>query len=386
MGRTHVRLSICLTMFHLSIHRFWAILRKEFRHIWRDKRTLFLVTLSPAIMLFTFAYLFAFEVQNVRLGVWDADQTATSRRFIASVTADAKFKRTATLNSYADVREALMRGDIHLAIVLPPDFEIKLVAGELAPIQVIADGSDSVTASQTVARFRQRAIDFNRQVAPMSASAGPLIGVQTQAWYNRELNSQYSMVPGLLPIVLILPTLALALAVTRERELGSFETLATTPIRGIEYLLGKLVPYIVFGLVSAIVAILLSLVWFQVPLRGAPIDLVVFTVLYLFASLGETLLIASFLTSQGTAMRVVMLIFFIPSFFMAGIILPIDTRSGIAQITSFFLPATQYVQMTRGIFLKAMGVADLFVQGWYLLALGLVPTLLSLWKFRKQVD
>lgn len=373
-------------MLHFSIHRFWAILQKEFRHIWRDKRTLFLVTLSPAIMLFTFAYLFAFEVQNVRLGVWDADQTATSRRFVASITSDGKFKRTATLKSYADVRGALMRGDIHLAIVIPPDFEIKLFAGELSPIQVVADGSDSVTASQTVARFRQRAMDFNRQVAPVTTSAGPSIGVQTQAWYNRELNSQYSMVPGLLPIVLILPTLALALAVTRERELGSFETLATTPIRGAEYLAGKLVPYIVFGLVSALIAILLSLIWFQVPLRGSPIDLVVFTVFYLFASLGETLLIASFLTSQGTAMRVVLLIFFIPSFFMAGIILPIDTRSGIAQVASFFLPATQYVQMTRGIFLKAMSWLDLFVPGLYLLALGAVPTLSSLWLFKKQVD
>lgn len=337
-------------------------------------------------MLFTFAYLFAFEVQNVRLGVWDLDQTATSRRLIASITSDGKFKRTATLNGYDAVREALMRGTVHLAIIIPPEFEAKLIAGELSPIQVIADGSDSVTASQTVARFRLRAIDFNQKISAVSSNAAPPISVQTQAWYNRELNSQFSMVPGLLPIVLILPTLALALAVTRERELGSFETLATTPIRGIEYLLGKLVPYIVFGLISAFVAILLSIVWFQVPLRGSPIDLVTFTVFYLFASLGETLLIASFLTSQGTAMRVVMLIFFIPSFFMAGIILPIDTRSGVAQIASFLLPATQYVQMTRGIFLKAMGVPDLIAQGLYLLMLGLVPTLISLLLFKKQVD
>jgi len=373
-------------MFPFSFHRLWAILQKEFRHIWRDKRTLFLVTLSPAIMLFTFAYLFAFEVQNVRLGVWDMDRTATSRQFIASLTADGKFKRTETLTSYEGVRNALMHGTIHLAIVIPLDFEAKLIAGELSPVQVIADGSDSVTASQTVARFRQRALDFNRQIAIAGANSTAPISVQTQAWYNRELNSQYSMVPGLLPIVLILPSLALALAVSRERELGSFETLATTPIRGIEYLLGKLIPYIVFGLVSAGIAILLAIVWFHVPLRGAPLDLALFTVIYLFASLGETLFIASFLTSQGTAMRVVLLVFFIPSFFMAGVVLPVDTRSGIAQLVSFFLPATQYVQMTRGIFLKALGVTDLLLPGGYLLALGAVPTLISLLMFKKQVD
>jgi len=381
-----VRLSICLAMFPFSIHRLWAILQKEFRHIWRDKRTLFLVTLSPAIMLFTFAYLFAFEVQNVRLGVWDMDRTATSRQFIASITADSKFKHSQTLDGYEGVRNALMHGTIHLAIVIPLDFEAKLIAGELSPVQVIADGSDSVTASQTVARFRQRALDFNRQIAITGANSTAPISVQTQAWYNRELNSQYSMVPGLLPIVLILPSLALALAVSRERELGSFETLATTPIRGIEYLLGKLIPYIVFGLVSAGIAILLAIVWFHVPLRGTPMNLALFTVIYLFASLGETLFIASFLTSQGTAMRVVLLVFFIPSFFMAGVILPVDTRSGIAQLVSSFLPATQYVQMTRGIFLKALGIPDLLAQGLYLAALGAVPTLISLWMFKKQVD
>lgn len=347
---------------------------------------MFLVTLSPAIMLFTFAYLFALEVQNVRLGVWDMDQTATSRAFIASITADGKFQRTETLTSYDSVREALMRGDIHAGVVIPSGFEAKLLAGQLSPIQLVADGSDSVTASQTVSRFRQRALAFNQQLAVDKVNTGPLISVQTQAWYNRELNSTYSMVPGLLPIVLILPTLAIALAVTREKELGSFETLATTPIRAAEYLLGKLIPYIVFGLVSAGIAILLSLIWFRVPLRGSLIDLVILTTFYLFASLGETLLLSSFLTSQGTAMRVILLIFFLPSFFMAGIILPIDSRSGIAQAASFVLPATQYVQMSRGVFLKQMGIPELLYQAIYLLALGTIPTVLSMLMFKKQVD
>jgi len=337
-------------------------------------------------MLFTFAYLFALEVQNVRLGVWDMDQTATSRALVASITSDGKFQRTATLSSYDSVREAMMRGDIHIGVIIPPDFQAKLIAGELSPIQLVADGSDSVTASQTVSRFRQRALSFNQQLAITNADTGPLISVQTQAWYNRELNSTYSMVPGLLPIVLILPTLAIALAVTREKELGSFETLATTPIRAAEYLLGKLIPYIVFGLVSAGIAILLSLIWFRVPLRGSIIDLLILTTFYLFASLGETLLLSSFLTSQGTAMRVILLIFFLPSFFMAGIILPIDTRSGIAQMASFVLPATQYVQMSRGVFLKQMGIPELFYQAIYLLALGTIPTLISMLMFKKQVD
>ncbi|MEW5717524.1 MAG: ABC transporter permease [Chloroflexota bacterium] len=367
----------------MSLHRLWAILRKEFRHIYRDKRTLFLVTFSPAIMLFTFAYLFALEMQTARVAVWDSDQSALSRQFIARLTADGKFVRQGNVAGYDNIYRALQSGEIHVAIVIPPNFETRLLASERVPLQAVVDGSDSVTASQVSSRLRERTYTFSQQVSPSAAS---MIVVETQAWYNRELNSKYSMVPGLLPIVLILPSLAIALAITREKELGSFETLATTPIQAAEYLLGKLIPYVGFGLISALVAIAIAILWFQVPLRGSLIDLLIFTVLYLLASLGETMFFASFLTSQGTAMRIILVIFFIPSFFMSGIILPIDTRSGLAQIASFFLPATQFVQMTRGVFLKAMDLPALSTQSAYLLALGCVPTILSMLTFRKQID
>ncbi len=370
----------------MSLYRLWAILYKEFRHIYRDKRTLFLVTLSPAIVLLTFSYLFALEVQNVRIAVWDLDQTALSRRYIASITSDGKLIRTGTVSDYAGIYAALQSGAIHVAVIIPPNFETRLLAGDRVPLQAVADGSDSVTASQTVGGLRQRTYAFEQQNNFGVNAGSALIRVETQAWYNRELNSTLSMVPGLLPIAMILPSLAIALALTREKELGSFETLATTPIHATEYLLGKLIPYVVFGLISALVAIAVAIFWFHVPLRGSLIDLLVFITLYLLASLGESLLIAGFLTSQGTAMRIIMLIFFIPSFFMAGIILPIDTRSGPAQIASFFLPATQFVQMTRGVFLKGMDLPALAIQSLYLLGLGIVPLVLSVLTFRKQVD
>ncbi|HEX7587914.1 MAG TPA: ABC transporter permease [Anaerolineae bacterium] len=370
----------------MSIYRLWAILRKEFRHIWRDKRTLFLVTLSPALMLVTFSYLFGMEVTRVRLGVWDQDHSALSRRFIASLTADGKFVVTATPSDYEGVREAMMRGSINLGIVIPPDFEQKILAGDRSPLQAIADGSDAISLSRVLATFRERTAEFDPQISPRDAASGAPIVLQTQAWYNRDLDSMIAMVPGLIPIVLILHSLAIALAITREKELGSFETLVATPIRAFEYILGKLIPYIAYGSVSAVIAILLALTWFGVPLRGSPLTLIAFTILYLFASLGESLLISSFLSSQGTAMRIVLLIFFIPSFFLTGVILPVDTRSAVSQIASALLPATHFVTVTRGVFLKASGVNQLLDQGAALFALGLIPLVVSLLAFRKQVD
>ncbi len=367
----------------MSWHRFWAIAHKEFRHIQRDKRTLFLVTLSPAIMLVAFAYLFAFEVQGVRLGVWDADQSALSRRYIASLTADGKLTLVRQVSGYAGLREAMMSNAIHLGIVIPPDFEATIARGDVVDVQVLADGSDAISSAGAVTRARQRTSEFNRQIA--DASFAPPIRVQAQAWYNRELSSTFAMVPGLVPIVMILPSLAIALALTREKELGSFETLATTPIRGLEYLAGKLFPYIAYGVLSAGMAYLMTIVWFRVPLRGPALDLLVMTALYLFASMGMTLFFSSFLANQGTAMRVVLLIFFIPSFFMAGVILPVDTRSGMAQIFSYFLPTSHLVLITRGVFLKGLGLPDLTSQSLNLFFLGIVPFVLSLLSFRKQV-
>jgi ABC-2 type transport system permease protein len=314
------------------------------------------------------------------------DRSTTSRRFVASLTSDGKLFISATPTSYADIYDLMRGGEIQLGVVIPPEFEAKLNSGQRSPLQLITDGSDAITARNGLARFQQRTADFNRQVALAASGLGSSIIVQDQAWYNPSLKSTYSMVPGLIPIVLILPSLAIALAITRERELGSFETLITTPIRSVEYLLGKLIPYITFGLISAILATLVAILWFQVPLRGSALDLVLLTILYLFASLGESLFISGLLTSQGTAMRIILLIFFVPSFFLTGVTLPVDSGSGPGQLVSLFLPATFYVQITRGVFLKDMGVLQLANQSFYLAALGTVSFVMGLLTFRKQVD
>jgi ABC-2 type transport system permease protein len=370
----------------MSFFRLSAMLHKEFRHIWRDKRTLFLVTLSPAIMLITFSYLFSTQVQSVRLGVWDLDRSSLSRRYISSLTAGGKLVLNASPANYGDIRDALMRGDIHLGLIIPAGFESKLNAGESPSVQAIADGSDAITVSQSIGLLRQRTLEFESHIDGLNTGLPAPITVQAQAWYNRDLDSMFSMVPGLIPIVLILPSLAIALAIAREKELGSFEMLAATPIRGMEYLLGKLIPYIAYGVISAIVAFIIAILWFHVPLRGAALDLLLLTLAYLCASLGESLFISSFMVSQGTAMRVILLLFFIPSFFLAGVILPVDTNSGLGQLASLVLPASYYVEITRGVFLKGLGLSQLLPQAKYLLALGIVPFFLSLLTFRKQVE
>jgi ABC-2 type transport system permease protein len=194
------------------------------------------------------------------------------------------------------------------------------------------------------------------------------------------------MVPGLLSIVLIMPTLALALALTREKETGTLEGLIATPVSGLEYLSGKLLAYVVTGLVSAALALLVAVFWFQVPFRGSLLVYLLLTATYFLACMGAVVVIANLVKSQQTAMFVVLIIFIVPSFFLAGLISPISTESLATMLTSYSLPSTHFVAISRTVFLKGLGLAYLVRPTLALLGMGLGALALGLWTFRKKVN
>jgi ABC-type multidrug transport system permease subunit len=221
-----------------------------------------------------------------------------------------------------------------------------------------------------------------------AAGAQPIgsIDIRTLAWYNPSIKSLNSMVPGLIGIVLIMPTLALALAFAREKELGSFEGLASTPIRGHEYLFGKMLPYLGFGMLSMIPILVAALAWFRVPLRGPVIELAVVTLIYFVATFGLAMLTVNFVRSQQAAMLIMILVFFIPSFFLTGLILPIDTSSPVMAVISGVLPASHYVVLSRGVFLKGLPLAEFSGPITILLVIGVTTLALSLAVFKKRID
>ena len=193
------------------------------------------------------------------------------------------------------------------------------------------------------------------------------------------------MVPGLIGVVLIMPALALALAFARERELGSFEGLASTPIRGYEYVFGKLLTYLCFGMLSMIPILLAALAWFRVPLRGPVIELAAATSIYFLATFGLALLTVNFVRSQQAAMLLMILVFFIPSIFLTGLIVPIDTSSPVMAIVSGILPASHYVVLARGIFLKGLPLAEFTGPIVILLIIGVTTLAFSLALFKKRI-
>ncbi len=209
--------------------------------------------------------------------------------------------------------------------------------------------------------------------------------VRRQAWYNAGLESMFSMVPGLLAIVLIMPTMALALALTREKETGTLEGLFATPVLGVEYLIGKLLAYIAAGLVSAVLALLVAVLWFRVPFRGSLAVYLLLAADYFLACMGATVVIANFVRSQQTAMFIVLIIFIVPSFFLAGLISPVSTGALAARLTSYAVPGTHFVEISRGVFLKGLGLEQMIRPALILLGMGLGALVVGLLSFRKKV-
>ena len=368
-----------------------VVARKEFYHIARDPRILFLVTVAPAFLLVMLSYVFALDVERVHLGVQNLDHTPLSREFVSHVTADPDFVLITWLDPGEDTDPLFVRGVVDMVLVIPPGFAAQILRGGPATVHCVVDGVDALAASRTVGLLESRVAAFTVDGAPSRAplegvlSAGEdIFEIRDRAWYNEALKSLVSMVPGLLAVVLTMPALALALALAREKETGSFEGLIVTPVRGSEYLTGKLVTYVVSGLASTVLVWLVATLWFRVPFRGDLPTFLLLTAGYLFASMGISMLVASFARNQQTAMFLVLMVFFIPSFFLSGLIRPV-TDEPIGRAVAQVLPSTHFIFISRGVFLKGLGLRALQSPALALVAIGVACLAVSLRLFDKKI-
>ena len=363
-----------------------AIALKEMRHVWRDRRIFFLVTISPALMLVAFAYLFSFEIKHIRLAVLDNDLSPLSRQYVSALTADGELQVATYARSDEESYDLLTSGAADVGIIIPLGFQDRLTSRDEVAVQVLVDGSDAIAAIQSVGNLTSRSAAFSTALllGPVRLPVMP-IEVRSQVWYNPNLKSLVSMVPALIAIVLILPALAIALAMTREKEMGTFETLLATPLQGRQYILGKLLAYLAYGLLSGIIALAVAVLWFRVPFQGALWVFLLLTADYLLACLGFSLLVTNFVASQQAAMLIVLLIFFVTSFFLSGLVMPANTTSLGGSITSFILPTTHFVNVCRAVFLKGLGLGDLWLPALALAAMGGGTVLASILLFRKKI-
>jgi len=327
----------------------------------------------------------------VVLAVRDADRTSLTRDFVSHIAADGDFVVASWLRQDEHAEQLFSRGAADIVLAIPRGFTEAALGGELAQVQCIVDGVDAIAASQSVARLESRVGAFVARIAESRAGLGAeslatseTLDVVDRAWYNGALKSVFSMVPGLLAVILCMPAMALALALAREKEMGSLESLIATPVQGAEYLAGKVLAYVISGVFGAILAWVVATVWFRVPFRGTMPGFVILTADYLIASMGISLVVASFVRDQQTAMFVILAVFFVPSFFLTGLFRPV-VEQPVARAVAYLLPSTHVVGIARSLFLKGMTVKALWRPALALLGIGVTCLITSLSLFKKKL-
>jgi ABC-2 type transport system permease protein len=361
-------------------------------HILRDRRTFLLVTVSPVFLLLVFAYSMSVEIRNVAIAILDYDQTTLSRRYRDGLASTGDILIRYWPEDYAELQIRLERRQAKAAVVIPAGFERDLIAGREASLQVIVDGTDPNTANHTITHIggytQGLALEIlGEALERQGVSADQLapIDLRMRTWYNPTLKPIIGWVPGLIAIVLGMPAVAATLALTAEKEKGTLEALITTPLRRSELLVGKLIPYVLSGLVSAVLCALVGVYLLGAPFRGSPFLYLLLSADFFLAALSISLLISVFVPSQQAAMVCALLIFLFPGFFMSGLFYPIASMPPEMKMEAYMMPTTHYLTITRGLFLKGLGMSSLWPFALALLVMGIVVTGVAILTFKKRL-
>lgn len=361
----------------------------------RDVWSTAIATVGAAVLLVILAYTLSMDIRHLPVVVWDGDRSPQSRAYLDAFRNDDFFALRHTVLSEGEATQMVMRDQARVAILIPPDFGEKILAGKPVQVQFVIDGSQPTVATQTLAHVTAVSDSFSLGLvrATMSGVSGapgggvPLGGdeLRVRVRYNPGFEQVHGILPGLMAIVLAMPAISTAMSLAREREQGTLEALIATPISRWQLLAGKITPYIVVGLVDVVIFTLIGVFGFGIPLRGNPATLVLLSTLFLLANLGIGLLIATAIRSQQAVMVINFVVFIIPPMIISGMFFPRAAMPWWLRMVSFFLPATHYITISRGVFLKGAGLDLLWQSGLILSGIGASLLTASVLRFRKTL-
>jgi len=351
--------------------RLRSLVRKELRQLFRDRRTLRIVLAAPLLQLLLFGYAISTDLQGVRLGVVTEAPGSEARSLIRSIQATGTFVLQCESTNPNDAADWLETGAAQAVLILPRDFSRSLERREAPEVQVLSDGSDPNTATLAYQSLSVAALSWAAdERARRGLAAAPGVTLATRYWYNPGLRSVAFQVPGILAILILTLGMSMAsLAVVRERELGTLEQLSVTPLSAAELLLGKAVPVAGVGLLVTLAVTAAAVGWFGLPLRGSAPFLLLAAVLFLVNVTGLGLLVS---VASRTQLQAQLTASFVttPMVLLSGFLFPIANMPPWAQALTHMLPARYYMEITRGVFLKAQGLAELWPQAVALALLG----------------
>ncbi len=372
-----------------SLHRIRVLLAKELAQIRRDRSLFGILVVAPVFQLMVMGFAANTDIRNITITVRDNSHSAQSRDYISTLAASGYFKVTEAAGSEADDGQQLVSGKAGLVVVIPPDFSKRLLNRQPAPVQVLVDGSDSNFGVNGLNYLMKATRLFSSRLVRLETGAVriPVITVESRAWYNPNQLSRYYMVPALMGVLLLVTTMIVtSMSLVKEREEGTMEQLIVTPIRPMELMIGKLLPFVVIGFIEITLALAVTLGIFGVPLRGSLILLYVFSGLFLLTTLGLGLLVSTLVKTQQQAMLVSAFFIMMPFVLLSGFIFPVENMPPSIQTLAAFIPLKYYLEIIRGLFLKGTGLHELWQPALTLLVWGIAILGLAALKFRKRLD
>ena len=339
--------------------QFWAFVNKEFLHIFRDRQTILILLLMPVVQVLLFGFAITTDIQNSSVVALDECQTAESRALLKEIESGRYFDIVQYIESDRDIDAIFKKGKVKIAIVIPQDWSRRIGAGQEAPLQLIVDASNPNEASILTGYLQGIAAQF--------AGLEPVLDVETRMLYNPQLKSAYTFVPGVIGLVLMLIcTLMTSVSIVREKETGTMEVLLVSPSKPLYIIFSKTIPYFVIALINIVTIILLSMFVFGVPIQGSIALLFGVSITYIFASLALGLLISTVSSTQQIAMIISLMGLMLPTVLLAGLLFPIENMPMPLQWVSKIVPATWFIDMTKAIMIKGLGIGLIWKQ-WLIL-------------------
>jgi len=369
-------------------------IKKEIIQFRRDPKMFAVVLILPVIQLVLLGYAANFDLNTIHTGVLNRDKSESSRNFVELFEKSGYFAIDYHVSSYDEINDLLDKGKILTAIVIPNEYEKKLNTNKTADVQIIFDGSDGNKAAiaagymqNIIAGYSQNLLIEKAERTGRKTTLTGTITPEVRVWYNPNLTTRTYMLPGIVGLIILIVTTSLtSLAIVKEREIGTLEQLIVTPIKPYQMILGKFIPFIIIGFVSATVVLSFMRFWFGIEVQGSVFFLYVCTFVYMLSTLGLGLLVSTISKTQQQAMMTSAFGVMLPMLFFSGFIFPVENMPAIVQYITYLIPLKYFITMIRGIVLKGNGIIDLWQDLVTLFGIGVAILVLSSLRFNKKLE
>ena len=377
----------------MNFNRLLAMAGKEVIQIRRDARSIAIVIAMPIIMMLAFGYGVSFDTKHIPVYILDREGSQKSQDFLKRFQSSVYFNVVKTVDNYPALVQAIDNGRCQIGIVVPSDFSSRLNSGETVSIQALVDGTDSNSAnlgmsySEAVMQSYSQQLQVQWQQKQGYARVEPLISVDSRTWFNENLESMSTIVPGVVALIMaVVGTFLTSLTIAREWERGTMEQLISTPVTSLEIMLGKLIPYMVIGMIDTCVCAAMGVWWFEVPFRGHLWIFFLSTAMFVTVVLCMGYFFSVIAKSQLAASQISLMATFLPAFLLSGFMYPIDQMPKVIQAFTFIVPARYFMSIIRNVFLKGTSIVLMWKD---FLGLALFTVLLSVVAtrvFKKRLD